>query len=300
MYNDHASVTPTNTFSLYFSTSSDPSAGTWTKITESTDTFRLSTTSQYDEGTAPTDLLSNSGSLTHGTGYLIESSDEHTFSLTYNTSFEWEYCVMADAKAIGATYYFAIKFSSGSDIMSHGSLPGLTITKYDQIITFAELPNKTIDDTDFDPGATSDFGLDITYESSDELVATIVDDQIHIVGAGTTNITATQAGNDTVNVANPVVQSLIVTKATGLNNLGFANLKIYPNPAKNIVNVGLGDISASNNVRISIIDLTGKILLSKILIDNNNKIRVEDYDSGLYFVEIKNTTERRVLKLVIE
>ncbi|WP_295795539.1 gliding motility-associated C-terminal domain-containing protein [Mucilaginibacter sp.] len=57
-----------------------------------------------------------------------------------------------------------------------------------QTITFAPIPDKTVCDVDFDPGATS--STPIIYSSSDLSVATIVSGKIHIVGAGTTTITA--------------------------------------------------------------------------------------------------------------
>ena len=57
-----------------------------------------------------------------------------------------------------------------------------------QTITFAPISDKTACDIDFDPGATS--SSPITYTSSDPAVATIVSGKVHIVGAGTTTITA--------------------------------------------------------------------------------------------------------------
>ncbi|WP_158542141.1 NHL domain-containing protein [Pedobacter chinensis] len=56
-------------------------------------------------------------------------------------------------------------------------------------IVFPELPAKTICDLDFEPGATS--GLPITYTSSSTQVAEIINGLIHITGAGTSTITAT-------------------------------------------------------------------------------------------------------------
>ncbi|MEO6977587.1 MAG: gliding motility-associated C-terminal domain-containing protein, partial [Mucilaginibacter sp.] len=57
-----------------------------------------------------------------------------------------------------------------------------------QTITFPPIPDKSVCDIDFDPGATS--SSPITYTSSDLTVATIVSGKVHIVGAGTTTITA--------------------------------------------------------------------------------------------------------------
>lgn len=56
-------------------------------------------------------------------------------------------------------------------------------------ISFPALPARKLCDPDFDPGALST--VPITYTSSNPAVATIVGGKIHIVGAGTTTITAT-------------------------------------------------------------------------------------------------------------
>ena len=59
---------------------------------------------------------------------------------------------------------------------------------YDQSIVFGALPPKTVCDADFDPGATSEG--QVTYTSTNLSVATIVSGKIHLTGAGTTTITA--------------------------------------------------------------------------------------------------------------
>ncbi len=85
------------------------------------------------------------------------------------------------------------------------------VAKLNQTITFSPLPSKGLSDPDFTLSATSDSGLPISYTSSNPLVATITGNTVHIVGAGSTNITANQAGNATYNSATPVVQALVVT-----------------------------------------------------------------------------------------
>jgi hypothetical protein len=88
----------------------------------------------------------------------------------------------------------------------------LSVTKYDQSITFGALPAKTIGDADFDASATASSGLGVVYNSSDSTVATVVNGLIHIVGAGSATITATQTGNATFSAASPVSQDLTVIK----------------------------------------------------------------------------------------
>lgn len=83
-----------------------------------------------------------------------------------------------------------------------------------EVITFNPLPVKTYGNADFDPGATSNDNLvPIDYTTDDPAVATIINGQIHITGAGTVNITATQPGDNSYNAANPVIQLLTVKPA---------------------------------------------------------------------------------------
>ncbi|WOK06924.1 T9SS type A sorting domain-containing protein [Imperialibacter roseus] len=88
------------------------------------------------------------------------------------------------------------------------------IAKLPQAITFGEIETKTFGDADFDLTATGgDSGLPLTYASGDETVATVSGATVTIVGAGSTTITASQAGDDTYQAATSVEQTLIVVKA---------------------------------------------------------------------------------------
>lgn len=89
----------------------------------------------------------------------------------------------------------------------------LTVNPAAQTITFGALAAKTYGAADFSPGATASSGLAVSYTSSNLAVATIVAGNIHIVGVGTSIITATQAGTANVNAATSVPQTLTVGKA---------------------------------------------------------------------------------------
>jgi autotransporter-associated beta strand protein len=86
----------------------------------------------------------------------------------------------------------------------------LTVNKKTQSITFVALADKTVGDADFDAGATASSGLPVTYTSADSTIASIVGGKIRIMGAGTTIITASQAGNNNYAAATPVSQTLTV------------------------------------------------------------------------------------------
>lgn len=98
----------------------------------------------------------------------------------------------------------------------------LTVNKQNQTISFAALPVKTFGDADFNPGATASSGLAVTYTSSNTAVATIVNNNIRIVGAGTTFITASQSGSVNYNSATAVSQTLTVNKQN--QSISFAAL----------------------------------------------------------------------------
>ncbi|GAA4279150.1 hypothetical protein GCM10022259_38750 [Aquimarina mytili] len=95
-------------------------------------------------------------------------------------------------------------------------VPGnLTITNLiPQVITFGSLADRTFGDTDFMLTATGGAsGNPVTFVSSNTAVATISGNTVTIVGAGSTTITASQAGNATYAAATDVMQTLVVNKA---------------------------------------------------------------------------------------
>lgn len=80
-------------------------------------------------------------------------------------------------------------------------------------ISFGNLAAKAYGSADFNPGAVSSAGLPVSYTSSNTAVATIVNNNIHITGVGTANITASQPGDATHIAAENVTRTLVVTKA---------------------------------------------------------------------------------------
>ena len=95
----------------------------------------------------------------------------------------------------------------------------VTAQKANQTISFPALPAKTYGDADFDPGAIASSGLAVSYTSSNPAVATIVSGKIHIVGVGTSTITASQAGNANYFAAPSVDRSFQVSYKQGDLNL---------------------------------------------------------------------------------
>ncbi|MEB0302202.1 MBG domain-containing protein, partial [Mucilaginibacter sp. 5C4] len=125
------------------------------------------------------------------------------------------------------TYYARAYATSGAGT-AYGGVTSFTTVKASQSITFATLESKTYGTANFAPGATASSGLAVSYTSSNSAVATIVSGNIHIVGVGTTTITASQAGDANTNAATDATQTLTVGKAT-VTVTAAAKTKVYGN-----------------------------------------------------------------------
>lgn len=126
-----------------------------------------------------------------------------------------------------------------------------------QTIIFAALSDKTVLDPDFSPGATASSGLTITYTSSNPAVATIVNNQVHITGAGTTLITAIQAGNNRYEPAASVQQTLRVNKIPQTITFIALPEKHYgddPFDPAGTVSSGLTITYSSDNTAVAVIE----------------------------------------------
>lgn len=141
--------------------------------------------------------------------------------------------LFADVNAADNITVFSTSTLAGTRAANYSLLQptGLSagIQKALQVITFNALTGKSLGDADYAPytySVTSALNP-ITFSSSNPAVATVISNQIHIVGVGTTNITASQAGSTNYSPAD-VVQPLIVTAGpivawnpSGLTNYGF-------------------------------------------------------------------------------
>ncbi|MEI8273739.1 MAG: alpha/beta hydrolase [Paludibacter sp.] len=123
-------------------------------------------------------------------------------------------------------------------------------SKQNQTITFPALASVKVGDADFSPGATSDSGLPVTYTSSNTSVVTIVNGNIHILSAGVSKITASQAGNATYNAAADFAQDLVVSLASKLNQ----TITFPVIPTKNIGNADFSPGATTDAIAAAVND----------------------------------------------
>ncbi|MFZ2339596.1 MAG: gliding motility-associated C-terminal domain-containing protein [Bacteroidales bacterium] len=130
----------------------------------------------------------------------------------------------------------------------------LTVGKEDQSILFPAPGTKTFGDPDFNLTATASSGLPVSYSIDNPEVATISEGTIHITGAGTAIITASQGGNALFYAAVDITNTLIVNKAD--QYIAFSPLGTYTygdpdlDPAA-VASSGLSVIYTSNNANVA-------------------------------------------------
>ena len=113
-----------------------------------------------------------------------------------------------------------------------GSASGtLVITQPNQTINFAALAAVTYGSAPFALTATASSSLPVSYISGNPAVATVSGSTVTIVGAGTTLITASQAGNSNYSAAAPVSQMLTVAPAPATVTLSGLSA-VYDGTAK--------------------------------------------------------------------
>jgi poly(3-hydroxybutyrate) depolymerase len=73
-----------------------------------------------------------------------------------------------------------------------------------------------------------------------------------------------------------------------------SKLDVLPNPATSFISIaGLTEIS-----EVKIIDLNGAVLLQMTVSNGDSKIPIANFENGIYFIEVKNRLETKVLKWV--
>jgi autotransporter-associated beta strand protein len=103
----------------------------------------------------------------------------------------------------------------------------LTVNQATQTITFDVLAAKTYGDAPFALTATASSGLEVSYSSSDTNVAMVVSNLVTILQAGSTTLTATQAGNGNYGAASPVQRVLTVNAASQTITFSALAAKTY-------------------------------------------------------------------------
>lgn len=86
----------------------------------------------------------------------------------------------------------------------------------------------------------------------------------------------------------------------GLNDSILSNLKVYPNPASEIINIQSNQLIDS--AKVQLYNLQGQVVINEFIKTRNNVISLEliDLNTGIYFIKITSDEESTVKKIIIE
>jgi hypothetical protein len=140
-----------------------------------------------------------------GAGGTFQGTGTNTAGVTTDSNGDTTAPVFT-ANSIVGSYTGQARLSAG--VLT---LFSLTNTKLDQTINFGTLPDKTFGDADFDVNATAGSGLPVSLAASGN--CTNSGSTIHITGAGSCTVTASQAGDASYNAAPNVQRSFNIAKA---------------------------------------------------------------------------------------
>ncbi len=86
----------------------------------------------------------------------------------------------------------------------------------------------------------------------------------------------------------------ITTTALANDSFGFKNLKVYPNPVTNILNIE----NAQKITKITIINMLGQELITKNFDDFKTEVDFSELQSGNYFAKVYSNNSEQTIKIV--
>ncbi|MCD4791715.1 MAG: T9SS type A sorting domain-containing protein [Bacteroidales bacterium] len=148
----------------------------------------------------------------------------------------------------------------------------------------------TVSGTEFDPVSTDD-NCNVASVINDFNELSTLDGAIFPVG--TTKIVWTV--KDDAENTNTCTFKVTVNEYTDIENLRQNGISIYPNPTNGIINIETGNNNIQN---IKISDITGKTLIKKSDIQQNEAIDLSEIESGIYIISIQTDKEIFTTKII--
>jgi hypothetical protein len=132
----------------------------------------------------------------------------------------------------------------------------------------------------------------INWTSSEPWAVVDEDNRLSVEGTGALTLTATVANNPSLqaSVSTEVVERAATATA---NNYLHPGINLYPNPARESFR-----ISGAGEGRLTLLDLSGKIIIKENLVPAGGEIHVQDLRPGIYMVRWENGGSPLWFKLV--
>lgn len=174
--------------------------------------------------------------------------------------------------------------------------PNISQPTVHQEINFPSISTKNINDLDFDPLATATSQLPVLYNSSNLEVATIINNKIHIVGTGTSFITASQQGNETYKPADYKTQILEVSDVNlGLNTNNKTTIEYYPNPVQKYLTI---NYPKTPILSVKICNVLGQQVYESEVNNSFIHLNVSNLANSVYIFKIESSKGLKQFKII--
>lgn len=145
--------------------------------------------------------------------------------------------------------------ASGTTTLPADALQTVTVTQIVPTFTFPPLGTRILTSVDVPPGVISPLaGIPITYSSDNTAVATIVNNKVHMVAAGTANIIVSQGGgvSGTLTIPADAKQAITITAPIftfpPLGTKPYSPIDFNPGATSSILNIPVTYTSSNTNV----------------------------------------------------
>lgn len=118
--------------------------------------------------------------------------------------------------------------------------------------------------------------------------------------AGVGTFTITYNYTDANSCSALATRTVSVSSCTGIMELAGSYLAIYPNPAKDVLNISMDATLINELTTLELYDATGKLLISQSIKDEQTMIPLQYYASGIYVVRVLNGGKQVTKRIVKE
>lgn len=265
------------------------------------------TTAEGDDGTYPSPAegkaVNTSGIVTavdEGTAYFIQDGAGAWNGIyVYDTNAVTEGDEVALTGEVNENYGLTqlMNISSFEVVSSGNTLPAASVVStadanaedYESVLVKVENAECTDADTE------NNYGMWTVDDGSGALL--IDDDLFAFVPTAGTNYNVTGVGFYSFDNSKILPRSAddIEEAATSVKNLTADAVKLYPNPADNVLHI----VSNTDISRVEVYNLLGQNVMSKTTVSKQAELNISDLDAGMYIIKVygeKGAETRRLLK----
>lgn len=193
-------------------------------------------------------------------------------------------------------------FANGNFKLIPRNMADIDLTNLDSIapvITILGLNPDTVDlGTSYtDMGATAIDNLDGDISAN---IVTTGSVNTNAVGTYQLKYKATDAWGNMDSAMRTVVVVDTVSVGVNENEMNFAQLAVFPNPASNYITVS-GNFVKTQPVTITVVDILGKVVSTRTVRGTkfNETLSTENLNNGVYFCTISNASGSKTLKFMV-